>query len=431
MAVDSAESLFAPMTVDDFIRDHLEKETLHLRRDDERLVDGIFDLDSMSHCLRYMKPHTRESLRVIPKGEAGEITAQALQMARMSGDDGLTYLAGEFAKGSTITFNSAEEYWLPITRIVDDLKRSLASDVKCNVYCTPPDSQGFDTHVDAHDVLVLQTSGSKTWRIHEVQEELPVESSPLSSEMFPRLASDMPDYGDPAREVLLRPGDLLYLPRGVPHSAASTTEHSIHLTIGLYPVRTHEFIGKLVDLVAYTDVRLRRRIEIGKLRGEIPMGSAAEILREVADICDGLDEPVDVSRLLAMTNDEFQPRAGTAGVFLSAIESENLDLDTLVEWPEGAEWSQRRTPTEFRVHCGGSMSLPLKLEPVLGFLESNRSFRVGDGPDILKDSAKITLCRNLVRNGLLRITGRSESASQRPESTIGSQIPDWLAPSGL
>ena len=77
------------------------------------------------------------------------------------------------------------------------------------------------------------------------------------------------------------------------------------------------------------------------------------------------------------------------------------------------------------------MSLPLKLEPVLGFLESNRSFRVGDAPDILKDSAKITLCRNLVRNGLLRITGRSESASQRPESTIGSQIPDWLAPSGL
>ena len=115
----------------------------------------------------------------------------------------------------------AETYWPPVSDIVTDLRRALASDVKCNVYCTPPESQGFDTHVDGHDVLVLQTSGSKTWRIHDVQTELPVESSPLMNEMFPRLAGSMPDYGEPTREVVLRPGDLLYLPRGVPHSAAS------------------------------------------------------------------------------------------------------------------------------------------------------------------------------------------------------------------
>ena len=77
------------------------------------------------------------------------------------------------------------------------------------------------------------------------------------------------------------------------------------------------------------------------------------------------------------------------------------------------------------------MTLPLKLEPIIGFLESNRSFRVGDAPDILKDSAKVTLCRNLVRNGLLRIKGRAESGRTGSDAPPVPDIPDWLAPSGI
>ena len=77
------------------------------------------------------------------------------------------------------------------------------------------------------------------------------------------------------------------------------------------------------------------------------------------------------------------------------------------------------------------MAIPLKLEPVLGFFETNRSFRVGDAPDILKDSAKVTLCRNLVKQGLLRITGQSASTHQTSSTDSLPGIPDWLAPSGI
>ena len=77
------------------------------------------------------------------------------------------------------------------------------------------------------------------------------------------------------------------------------------------------------------------------------------------------------------------------------------------------------------------MAVPLKLEPVLGFFETNRAFRVGDAPDILKDSAKVTLCRNLVKQGLLRITGRSESTERTSNPAPKPEIPDWLSPSGF
>ena len=31
----------------------------------------------------------------------------------------------------------------------------------------------------------------------------------------------------------MKPGDVLFIPRGEPHSAAVSTKHSVHLTIGL------------------------------------------------------------------------------------------------------------------------------------------------------------------------------------------------------
>ena len=37
-------------------------------------------------------------------------------------------------------------------------------------------------------------------------------------------------------EVTLSPGDLMYLPRGYPHDAASADGASLHLTIGMLPI---------------------------------------------------------------------------------------------------------------------------------------------------------------------------------------------------
>ncbi|MCP4835387.1 MAG: hypothetical protein GY895_11570 [Phycisphaera sp.] len=99
----------------------------------------------------------------------------------------------------------------------------------------------------------------------------------------------------------------------------------------------------------------------------------------------------DEAKTPAATNEEVQVGQSTVGSSKSMIEAGKMDLDTLVEWPEGARWSSHRTPHDIRVRCGGSMAIPLKLEPVLEFLEANRSFRVGDAPGILKDFAKLAV----------------------------------------
>ena len=429
MTIQTAESMFAPIGVAGFISDYLERDVLHLERKDPMLVQGLFDLESMAHCIRYMKPQARGSVRVVPKGEDPEETIQLNAMAASADDHGENLLTSGFSAGKTIIFNSAESYWPPVERVVDELKESLACDIKCNVYCTPPQSQGFDTHVDGHDVLVLQTDGSKTWRLHEVDSTLPLESTPLAAEMFSMLEASKPNYGDPVREVTLHPGDLLYLPRGVPHSAASTTEHSIHLTIGLYPLRRHEFLSRLVDLLAFEDEGLRRRVSTAVMKGEEKVTSAGDMFRELAAIADGLETPIDVDRLVAISSESYARAAGTTGSFESAIGVESMGLETVIERPEGCSWIVRRTPMDYRIRCGGSMSVPLKLDPVMDFFEKNPVFRIGDAPDLMADDAKLTLCRNLVRNGVMRISKKPAPEIQKPvpAAASGTNL-SWLLP---
>ncbi len=428
--IQSSESLLEPTGIDTFIERHLEREVLHLERSDTSLVDGIFDLDSIGQCLRYMNPQLSQRIRVVAPDGGGEKSAEYLQGVEANADHGIGALRTAFADRHTIIFTGAEEYWPPVERIVMDLRRTLRSNVRCNVYCTPPNSQGFDTHVDGHDVLVLQTSGSKTWRLHETDTTLPLEASPILAEMMPRLAAAAPDYGDPIREVVLHPGDVLYLPRGVPHSAASTDEHSVHLTIGLYPLRMHEFIGRIVDLVAHDAVELRRRAPIEYHADDHPeVPPAGDLLRQVAAMADAVDPPIDLRRLLQITEDDHAPPGDPTGSFASALASSSIDLDTVLERPSGAVWRTRRNAQEFRVSCGRTMALPLKLAPVLGFFEEHSRFRVGDMPSLLMDTAKITLARNLVAQDLLRVT--DEPAPKiRPETppiTSGTDL-SWLQP---
>jgi bifunctional lysine-specific demethylase and histidyl-hydroxylase NO66 len=101
--------------------------------------------------------------------------------------------------------------------------------VGCNAYLTPAQSQqGFAPHYDDIEAFVLQLEGSKRWKVYK----------PLSTETtLPRISSR--DYVEseltaepPELDILLRPGDVLYMPRGWIHQAVTTSdEHSLHITI--------------------------------------------------------------------------------------------------------------------------------------------------------------------------------------------------------
>src|SRR5262249_28821251 len=84
-----------------------------------------------------------------------------------SGDEGQLDLPRLFAlydSGATLVLSQMHEVHPPLGRFCRGLERVFMHAVQCNIYLTPPNAQGFHTHYDTHDVLILQVQGEKLWR---------------------------------------------------------------------------------------------------------------------------------------------------------------------------------------------------------------------------------------------------------------------------
>ncbi|XP_070311126.1 ribosomal oxygenase 2 isoform X3 [Odocoileus virginianus] len=142
-------------------------------------------------------------------------------------------------------------------RIQEKLECFFGSLVGSNVYITPAGAQGLPPHYDDVEVFVLQLEGEKRWRLYQP-------TVPLARE-YSLEAEDR--IGRPTHELTLKPGDLLYFPRGTIHQAATPEglAHSTHVTISTYQSSSWgdfllDTISGLVFDTAKADVALRAGI---------------------------------------------------------------------------------------------------------------------------------------------------------------------------
>ena len=113
------------------------------------------------------------------------------------------------------------------------LQEHFGHPVGCAAYLTPAGSQGFPPHYDDVEVFVIQLEGSKRWRLYDRPD---ARTNPAANRTTEFRASEL---GAPTQELTLRPGDVLYLPRGVVHQAlAQRSGHSLHLTFSTYQRHT-------------------------------------------------------------------------------------------------------------------------------------------------------------------------------------------------
>ena len=137
-----------------------------------------------------------------------------------------------FADGTSLVLQALHRTWEPVVGFAQDLAEDLGHPTQVNCYITPADNQGFDAHYDVHDVFVLQVYGTKHWIIHPPVLVDPHRDEPWNDRRdLVRAAAE----GPTALDTVLRPGDVLYLPRGFVHSARACGGTSVHLTIGIHP----------------------------------------------------------------------------------------------------------------------------------------------------------------------------------------------------
>lgn len=147
-----------------------------------------------------------------------------------------------FMKGYSIALRGMEFRYQSIAVIADGLASIFGQpSAGVNMYLTPSNSQGLARHSDDHCVFVCQLIGVKRWTVYPQPDlQLPrLYESAYSSNCM----EDKNCEAHGQQQILLREGDVLYIPRGIPHEAIAVvdgeedgnnaTGFSLHLTLAI------------------------------------------------------------------------------------------------------------------------------------------------------------------------------------------------------
>jgi hypothetical protein len=260
----SALACLVPLSRAAFAREHWARRPLVSRA--EQLPDGTADLlrlgdvDELVSRRGLRTPFVRVAREGRTLGDR-EFTAGGGVGAGIADQVSDDKLLGLFASGATIVLQGLHRTWGPVIDFSQQLADDLGHPVQANAYVTPRQSRGFDDHYDVHDVFVIQTSGEKRWRLRP-----PVRPAPLRDDPWTDHRADVEEAArhEPLHETTLRPGDVLYLPRGWIHSATALGGVSAHLTLGIHVWTRRHLADELLTLA------LERASDAERVRASLP-----------------------------------------------------------------------------------------------------------------------------------------------------------------
>ena len=160
-----------------------------------------------------------------------------------------------YRTGATISLRHLHESMPELAALCRAVEKVFSSHFQTNIYLSPPNAQGFATHFDSHDVFVLQVAGSKIWTLYDTLIELP-----LHAQGFEK---DKHIPGPATRDLTIRAGDLFYCPRGLFHSARSTDEPSLHITLGLIGKTWADVLMEAVSAACLSSPAFRANLPAG------------------------------------------------------------------------------------------------------------------------------------------------------------------------
>lgn len=156
-----------------------------------------------------------------------------------------------YKKGYTINVRGAHYNHPGLARCTSLLQQLFSCNIRSNLYLTPTAESGLVPHYDVHDVFVIQVHGCKRWQFFSNNFDRPTENFRYGRQKF--------DVGQPTSSIDLKPGQILYLPRGVSHSATALDE-SLHITLGIEEPTLADLLRAIAE-IPETEPQLRENID--------------------------------------------------------------------------------------------------------------------------------------------------------------------------
>jgi hypothetical protein len=295
-----------------------------------------------------------------------------------------------FREGSSVVLNSMHLRFHTLAQFSTDLGCELGQIVGVNGYYSPAGSWAFARHYDTHDVFVLQIAGLKTWSVYNPPIELPIEHPKLDRQNLTCTAR-------PAFERVLRPGDVLYLPRGWPHKAHTTEDVSLHLTIGIQVYTWFDDISNLIDQLASEQVLMRR--EAGSTSHEAILKLlAAHLSRD---------------QVKGRAQDQLRRASNPQTQWHTIKENDAISCETKICLTPGMVVSVYREKDRAVIRSNEvTVNLPVPfLSTLLWIADLDNFVSIGDMPGPFTGNARLRFARTLVREGIcISMTDASQTA---------------------
>jgi ribosomal protein L16 Arg81 hydroxylase len=381
------DRIIAPISVGTFLSEYHERRTLVVHRDQADYYKQLVTIADLDDFLSIRPLHNSQVSLVDARRD---IAAEEYVSENEYVD--VVRLQQLFAAGATMIFPHMDEHLKGLASICRGAEQVFNHPFQTNLYFTPPGAQGFKIHHDTHDVFVLQAAGSKRWRTYE-----PVVRLPL-----PGQTMDDPSrqWGMPVEEFTLHAGDIFYCPRGVPHDADATNEHSLHITFGALAYTWAEIMIESMADLCLNDPEFRAALPTG-----FATGPSATDARKIFDgLVQRFAQSARLTPALDRLAEEFiltrQPMVPDQRLQMKNLDT--LTVHSLVGGRPGLiyRWSADAEAVTLLCHKN-EISFPRHVVPTAAFVLNAARVRVADLPGELDDTGKLVLIRRLIAEGLV------------------------------
>lgn len=218
-------NLLSPHSLDKFFTENWTKKGLWISANHPDKFDNLFSWKTLNQLLNF-HGLTHPYIRFNRDGETLP-ESQTTNWVKC------------LQQGATLIVDRIHQLVPSVAEFATAIQSEIGHKVQVNSYCSPPEQQGFDCHYDTHEVFILQIAGEKEWFIFSETNPYPLRDT--------RSIEDIPPQEKPYLQTLVKPGDVLYIPRGHWHYAVACEQPSLHLTLGINCTTGIDFLNWLVS----------------------------------------------------------------------------------------------------------------------------------------------------------------------------------------
>lgn len=255
----------------DFFKNYHEQKALHCTHGQPERYSELLNFDRIDEIISTteLPPESVQMARSDPPISRSNFTFESGVIDRGA-------MIRHFQQGATIILQQLHFADALLANFCDALETVFSASAQTNVYLTPPNNQGFNTHYDDHDVFVMQISGRKHWKLYQKPIDNPYRGENFRPNMF--------EPGEVQYEFTLEAGDCVYIPRGLMHDAVSDNDTaSLHITVGIVVKKWADLMLEAMSEVALRVPGFRSSLPPGFANQDFDRDQAREHFRELIE----------------------------------------------------------------------------------------------------------------------------------------------------